>query len=244
MQRLSKLVAASGVTSRRKAVDLIRAGRVKVDGEIVSEPGRLVDPQTARIEVDGVAVTTETKYYFLLNKPRGPISAASDDRGRKTVLDLVPDVPARLYPAGRLDADTEGLLLLTNDGELTYRLTHPRYEIPKVYEAAVRGRPSREDLAQLARGMELEEGPTGAAEVEVLQAGKDTSVVQITVHAGRKRMVRRMFAAIGHPVVSLRRTRLGPLALGDLEPGESRPLTEGEIAALRAVVETNAGQNE
>ncbi|MBN1458477.1 MAG: rRNA pseudouridine synthase [Armatimonadetes bacterium] len=244
MQRLSKVVAASGVTSRRKAADVIRAGRVQVDGETVREPGRLVDPQTARVEVDGVEVRSEAKYYFLVHKPRGPISAAADDRGRKTVLDLLPDVPARLYPAGRLDADTEGLLLVTNDGELTYRLTHPRYEVAKVYEAAVRGRPSREDLAQLERGMELEEGPTGPAEVEVLQAGRDASVIQITVHAGRKRMVRRMFAAIGHPVVALRRTRLGPLALGELKPGESRPLTEAELAALQEAVGERADQNE
>jgi len=244
MQRLSKLVAASGVTSRRKAADLIRAGRVTVDGETVSEPGRLIDPNTARVQVDGVEVTTEAKYYFLLNKPRGPISAAADERGRRTVLDLLPDVPARLYPAGRLDAETEGLLLLTNDGELTYRLTHPRYEIPKVYEASVRGRPSREDLARLERGMELEEGPTGPVEVEVLQAGKDASLVQTTVHAGRKRMVRRMFAAIGHPVVALRRTRLGPLALGELKPGESRPLTQAELAALQEAVGEHTDQNE
>jgi pseudouridine synthase len=244
MQRLSKVIAAAGVTSRRKASDLIRAGRVTVDGEVVSEPGALVDPAAARVEIDGRRVTAEPKHYYLLNKPRGPISAAADDHGRKTVLDLLPDTHARLYPAGRLDADTEGLLLITNDGDLTYRLTHPRYGIPKVYEGAVQGIPSREDLSRLEKGMELEEGPTGPAEVAVLQAGKDRSLLQITVHAGRKRMVRRMFDAIGHPVVALRRTRLGPLSLGDLRPGEWRPLTDDEIAALRAAVGQDADQNE
>jgi len=236
MLRLSKLIADAGVASRRKAADLIRAGRVRVDGAPVTEPGTPVDPDSQRVEVDGEPVHLQPKRYFLLNKPRGPISAAMDERGRKTVLDLLPDMDARLYPAGRLDADTEGLLLITNDGDLTYRLTHPRFGIEKVYEAEVKGRPSRADLETLEAGIMLEEGPTGPSKTRLLRAGRDSSRVEIIVHAGRKRMVRRMFEAVGHPVTALRRTRVGPLTLDDLEPGRFRPLTEAEITALKGGV--------
>ncbi len=239
MPRLSKLIADAGVASRRKAADLIRAGRVRVDGEVVTHPAAEIDPAAARVEVDGRAVKLQPKRYFLLNKPRGPISAAADERGRQTVLDLLPDMEARLYPAGRLDADTEGLLLITNDGDLTYRLTHPRFGVEKVYEAEVKGRPSRADLERLQRGIDLEEGPTGPARARLLREGRDGSRVEIGVHAGRKRMVRRMFEAVGHPVIALRRTRIGPLALGDLEPGRWRPLTEAELAALKSAVGTS-----
>jgi len=237
MPRLSKLIADAGIASRRKAADLIRAGRVRVDGEVVAEPGRPVDPETQRVEVDGRPIALQPKRYLLLNKPRGPISAAADARGRRTVLDLLPDMTERLYPAGRLDADTEGLLLITNDGDLTYRLTHPRFGIEKVYEAEVKGRPSQADLAALEKGIMLEEGPTGPAHTTLLRAGKNSSRVEIAVHAGRKRMVRRMFEAVGHPVTALRRTRIGPLTLGDLQPGQWRPLTPAEITALKTAVD-------
>jgi pseudouridine synthase len=236
MERLSKLIAAAGVASRRKAADLIRAGRVRVDGLVVAEPGAEVDPEGSRVEVDGRLLRVEPKRYVILNKPRGPLSAVTDRRGRPTVLDLLDGVEERLYPAGRLDADTEGLLLITNDGDLTYRLTHPRYGVEKVYEAEVKGHPSRAALKRIGQGMILKEGPTGPAHTSVLRAGKDTSLVQITVHAGRKRMVRRMFDAIGHPVVALRRTRIGPLSLGDLSPGRWRPLAREEVETLKAAV--------
>jgi 23S rRNA pseudouridine2605 synthase/16S rRNA pseudouridine516 synthase len=236
MPRLAKLIADAGIASRRKAADLVRSGRVRVDGEVVAEPGHAVDPQTQRVEVDGRTVRVQPKHYILLNKPRGPISAAADARGRRTVIDLLPDMDARLYPAGRLDADTEGLILITNDGALTYRLTHPRFGIEKVYEAEVNGRPSRSDLATLEKGILLEEGPTGPARTKLLRSGKHSSRVEIAVHAGRKRMVRRMFESVGHPVTALRRTRIGPLTLGDLEPGDWRPLTPAEIDALRSAV--------
>ncbi len=188
------------------------------------------------MEVDGAPVSPQSSQYIVLNKPRGPISAVADYRGRATVLDLLPKGEGRLYPAGRLDADTEGLLLITNDGDLTYRLTHPRFGVAKVYEAEVAGRLSRHDVERLRQGMMLKEGHTGAAEVQVLREGPAESLVEITVHAGRKRMVRRMFDAIGHRVLRLRRTRIGPLALGDLKPGQWRPLTEDEVRQLKAAV--------
>lgn len=234
MERLSKLIAAAGVTSRRRAAELIRSGRVRVDGRVVLEPGAQVDPEQSRVEVDGTQLRREPRRYAILNKPRGPLSSVRDDRGRTTVLDLLPGMKERLYPAGRLDADTEGLLLLTNDGDLTHRLTHPRHGIEKVYEAEVKGRPSRAALGRLSRGMMLEEGPTGPARTRLLRGGEETSLLELTVHAGRKRMVRRMLAAVGHPVVALRRTRVGPLVLGDLKPGEWRHLTREEVRALKA----------
>ncbi len=239
MQRLSKLIAAAGVVSRRKAAALVRSGRVRVDGEIVREPAAEVDPDSSRVEVDGRLIQIQPRRYIILNKPRGPLSTTTDQRGRSTVLDLVPDTAERLYPAGRLDADTEGLLLITNDGDLTYRLTHPRYGVEKVYQAEVKGRPSRATLKKLEDGMMLEEGPTGPARTRLLRPGRDESLVEITVHAGRKRMVRRMLAAVGHAVIALRRTRLGALTLGDLRPGQWRQLTQQELAALRAAISAN-----
>jgi pseudouridine synthase len=230
---LSKLVASAGVCSRRKAAELIRAGRVKVDGQVALHPGAEVDERSARVEVDGRPISAQLKRYIVVNKPRGPITTVADHRGRRTVLDLLPKGGERLYPAGRLDADTEGLLLITNDGELTYRLTHPRYGVEKVYQAEVRGRLSSPDVARLEAGMMLTEGHTGRAKVRILKEGAGTSLVEITVHAGRKRMVRRMFQALGHPVTTLRRTRIGPLGLGALRPGEWRALTDAEVARLK-----------
>jgi pseudouridine synthase len=213
-----------------------------VDGEVVTAPGAQVEEGRARIEVDGRRVEIEPLVHILLNKPLGPISTARDVRGRKTVVDLVKGVKGRLYPAGRLDADTEGVLLLTNDGGLTHRLTHPRYGVEKVYRAEVAGMPSAQALRRLAAGMLLEEGPTGPARVRVLRAGKERSVVEIGIFAGRKRQVRRMLKAVGHPVLALRRIRMGPLEVGDLKPGEWRLLGEGEVAALWDYVEKAAGR--
>lgn len=240
MQRLSKLVAAAGFASRRKAADLVRAGRVRVDGRVVTTPAAEVDPSTSRVEVDGRPVHVQPKRYVLLNKPRGPLSTVVDRRGRQTVLDLLGETDERLYPAGRLDADTEGLLLITNDGDLTYRLTHPRYQVDKVYQAEVEGRPTRAVLRRLEQGMVLEEGPTGPARVRILRPGARTSLVELIVHSGRKRMVRRMLKAIGHPVRMLRRTRIGPLTLGDLRPGEWRPLSEDELSQLWTAIDEAA----
>jgi pseudouridine synthase len=191
-----------------------------------------VDTAQARVEVDGRRVEIEPKQYILLNKPRGPLSTVMDGRGRQTVLDLLGERGERIFPVGRLDADTEGLLLITNDGGLTYRLTHPRYQVEKVYEAEVKGQPSRAVLRQVEQGARLPEGSTGPVQVRVLRAARDRSILELTVHTGRKRMIRRMLKAVGHPVVALRRTRLGPLTLGGLRPGRWRHLTEDEVAAL------------
>jgi len=235
MQRLSKLIAAAGVASRRKAADLIRAGRVEVNGQPVDHPGTLVDETQARVTVDGQPVRLQPLVHILLNKPRGPLSAVTDQRGRQTVVDLLGEMEARLYPAGRLDGDTEGLLLITNDGELTYRLTHPSHEVEKVYEAEVVGTPSAEALRRLRQGVALEDGVTAPAAVSVLREGRERSLVELTIHEGRKRQVKRMLKAVGHPVVALRRTRVGPLLLGDLAPGAWRYLTPEELAALERV---------
>ena len=244
MQRLSKLIAAAGVASRRKAADLIRVGRVRVDGRPVTNPALEVDPSTSKVEVDGRRVEIEPKVYFLLNKPVGPLSTASDSRGRQTVLDLLGDRAERLYPAGRLDADTEGLLLITNDGALTYRLTHPRYQVEKVYEAEVRAHPGPEAIRRLREGVLLEDGPTGPARVRLLRKKQHTSLLELTIHSGRKRQVRRMLKAVGHPVVALRRTRVGTLTLGDLQPGQWRELTDEEVTLLRAEAEKKAARRE
>jgi 23S rRNA pseudouridine2605 synthase len=237
MERLSKVIAAAGVAARRKAAELVRAGRVRVDGKVVTQPGLPVDADKSRVEVDGRRVRPQPKRYLMLNKPCGPLSTAADQRGRPTVLDLLGDREERLYPAGRLDADTEGLLLITNDGDLTYRLTHPRHEVEKVYEAEVEGRPSEAALRKLEQGIRLDDGFTGTSRARLLRAGDESTLLELTVHAGRKRMVRRMLAAVGHPVVGLRRTRVGPLTLGKLRPGRHRALTEEEVAALKAYAE-------
>jgi pseudouridine synthase len=212
---------------------LIRAGRVRVDGQLVTNPALRVAAQLARIEVDGQPLQFQRRVHIVLNKPLGTLSAAVDPRGRRTVLELLGEMEQRLYPAGRLDADTQGLLVITNDGELTLRLTHPRYGVEKVYEAEVKGRPSPRELQQLERGLMLEDGPTGPAKVRLLRAGDRQSRVELIIHSGRKRQVRRMLKAVGHPVVSLVRTRLGPLTLEGLRPGEWRRLTSREIAQLR-----------
>jgi len=216
---------------------LIRAGRVRVNGEVVTTPGAPVDEAADRVALDGRWLRIQPRRYIILNKPRGPISAARDRRGRQTVLDLLGDSQARLYPAGRLDADTQGLLIITNDGDLTLRLTHPRFGVEKVYQAEVAGRPSTDALDRLRSGIMLEDGPSGPAGVRVLRAGNTSSSVELTIHSGRKRQVRRMLAAVGHPVTSLTRTRVGPLALGDLKPGEWRHLTQREVSQLRAAAE-------
>jgi len=231
------------VASRRKAGDLVRAGRVRVDGEVVTEPATLLDPARSRVEVDGRAVAVEPKVYVLLNKPRGPISAAVDRRGRSTVLDLIGDLRGRVYPAGRLDADTEGLLLITNDGDLTYRLTHPRFEVEKVYVAEVEGRPSRRALDRLAGGVMLADGPAPPARVRMLRAAGRGAALEVTVHSGRKRMVRRMLEAVGHAVISLKRIRVGPLGLGGLRPGDWRELTAAEVASLKEYAERRAARS-
>ena len=226
-ERLQKVLAAAGIGSRRHCEELIADGRVEVNGQ-TAVLGRRVDPATDRVAVDGVAVATAPGLvYYLLNKPAGVVSTASDPQGRPTVVDLVPAEPL-VYPVGPLDATTEGLLILTNDGDLTYRLTHPSFGVDKEYLAAVEGAPRPAAVRALRQGVDLEDGRTAPARVSLV--GPD--VLRITIHEGRNRQVRRMADAVGHPVRRLVRTRFGPLRAGGLRPGEWRPLTQEEVRAL------------
>jgi 23S rRNA pseudouridine2605 synthase len=225
--RLAKYLAHAGVASRRASEELIRQGRVTVDGAPVTSPATDVSG-TERIEVDGEPVNKEDRVVYMLNKPKGVVSTASDTHSRPTVVSLISS-SKRLYPVGRLDADTTGLILLTNDGELANRLTHPRYEVPKTYVATVEGGEVKEGLLrQLREGIELEDGRTAPAKVRQRKPG----TVELTIHEGRKRQVRRMLEEVGHPVRELRREALGPLRLGDLPEGEHRRLTPAEVERL------------
>jgi 23S rRNA pseudouridine2605 synthase len=232
-ERLQKVLARVGIGSRRVCEDLIGEGRVRVDGEM-AVLGRRVDPETALIEVDGAPVGVRPDLvHYILNKPAGVVTTADDPQGRPTVVGLVPDEP-RVFPVGRLDVDTEGLLLLTNDGELAHRLTHPSYGVEKEYVAEVEGLPTRAVLRRLREGVELDDGPTAPARATLV----DPSVVRLTIHEGRNRQVRRMCEAVGHSVVRLVRTRIGPLADRSLAPGAWRELTGDEVRSLqRAVAE-------
>ena len=232
-ERLQKVLARVGIGSRRVCEDLIAEGRVLVDGEM-AVLGRRVDPETALIEVDGAPVGVRPDLvHYVLNKPAGVVTTADDPQGRPTVVGLVPDEP-RVFPVGRLDVDTEGLLLLTNDGERAHRLTHPSYGVEKEYVAEVEGLPTRAVLRRLREGVELDDGPTAPARATLV----DPSVVRLTIHEGRNRQVRRMCEAVGHSVVRLVRTRIGPLADRSLAPGAWRELTGDEVRSLqRAVAE-------
>lgn len=232
--RLQKYLALAGIASRRSSEQLILAGRVQVNGKTVTQLGTKVVPGKDHVFLDGNAVLLgEEKRYILLYKPTGYLSSVSDDRGRKTVLDLLQGVDERVYPVGRLDYDTEGLLLLTNDGALTNFLIHPRHEVKKTYLATVQGIPTTEELRQLAKGVLLEDGMTSPANVRLLNAKRNRSLLEITIHEGRNRQVRRMCAAIGHPVLALKRVCLGSLTLGNLLPGQWRFLSMKEVAALQ-----------
>ncbi|MGE5509519.1 MAG: pseudouridine synthase [Chitinophagales bacterium] len=231
--RLQKALAQAGVASRRAAEELILSGRVSVNGRIVRELGVKVDPGRDELALDGRPLAQPPRNeYLLLNKPAGVITTARDPQGRPTVLDLVDCPGVRLFPVGRLDADTEGLLLLTNDGELANLLLHPRYHVAKTYEAVVAGRVTGADLTRLERGVVLEDGPTAPARARCLASDGQTSTVELVIREGRKRQVKRMLAAVGHPVLHLRRTAFGPLRLGALAPGQWRRLSEQEVASL------------
>jgi 23S rRNA pseudouridine2605 synthase len=234
MERLQKVIAQAGIASRRKAEQLIIEGKVKVNGKVVTELGTKVS-DSDKIEVEGIPVEREERVYFLLYKPRGVISSVRDDKGRKTVIDFFPHVEQRIYPIGRLDYDTSGLLLLTNDGEFANLLMHPRYKIEKTYIAKLKGIPPRPALKQLEKGVELEDGMTAPAKVKLLSSDrkKNTAIVEITIHEGRNRQVRRMFEKIGYPVLKLRRERFAFLTLQGLNAGESRELSPHEVKRLR-----------
>jgi len=227
--RLNAYLARAGVASRRGADELIKAGRVTVNGEL-GQLNTFVEG-AARVEVDGHGVAPQTLAYVLLHKPAGVVTTARDPQGRPTVVDLV-DHASRVVPVGRLDADTTGALLLTNDGELAHRLAHPRYGVKNTYEADVEGEPSDEAIRALAEGIDLDDGPTAPA-----KAGRlGPSRVELVLHEGRKHQVKRMLAAVGHPVVRLHRSRYAGLAVEDLGPGESRELTGPEVDSLRRLV--------
>ena len=235
-ERLQKVLAAVGYGSRRACEELIEQGRVTVDGE-VAVLGRRVDTGTARVAVDGVPVSVRPGLvHYLLNKPRGVVVTASDPQGRPTVLDLVPRQP-RVFSVGRLDADTEGLLLLTNDGDLAHRLAHPSFGVEKEYLAEVQGTPTPGQLRMLRTGVELEDGRTAPAKAAFVPP----NAIRLTIHEGRNRQVRRMCLAVGHPVTRLVRVRIGPLADRGLAPGEWRPLTFDEVQALQASVTASRG---
>ncbi len=230
--RLHKLLARMGVASLRASERLIREGRVTVNGEVVRTPGASALP-TDVIAVDGRIVTPQAhREYVMLNKPKGVLSTARDERGRRTVLDLV-ESGQRLYPVGRLDRDSEGMMLLTNDGELAHRLTHPRYGVHKRYTVEVRGDLSEERLRELRQGVRLEDGPSRPLEVRVLERSEQSATLSVTMGEGRKRQVRRTLEALGLEVTRLVRVALGPLELGDLPPGAHRPLSEDEVGRLR-----------
>lgn len=238
-QRLQKVMAQAGVASRRHSEDLIQAGRVTVNGRVVTELGTKVTPGRDLVEVDGRALgRPERLVYILLNKPKGYVTTLYDPQGRPMVTDLLgADVGQRVYPVGRLDFETEGLLLLTNDGELANALMHPARQVKKTYVARVRGVPNPTKLQELERGIQLDDGPTAPAEAKLLDVlGPNGAVVSLRIHEGRNRQVRRMFAAIGHEVISLRRTTLGPLNLHRVALGEWRELTTREVTDLRQSV--------
>ena len=232
-ERLQKIISQAGLASRRAAEKIILDGRVQVDGQVIQELGLKFDPLQHKIIVDGRPLQApEHHVYFLLNKPKGYLSTAKDDRGRRTVLDLIPESEARIYPVGRLDNNTEGLLLLTNDGALMNGLLHPKYEVQKTYVARITGQPSEAVLDKLRQGIQLEDGWTAPAVVQLLQQGDGESQVSITIHEGRNRQVRRMFAAIHCDVKALKRIAFAGLNLSGVKRGQHRPLTAKEVTAL------------
>lgn len=236
MERLQKVIARAGIASRRKSEELIKEGRVKVNGKVVKELGLKVS-SSDRVEVNEIQIEKEEPVYFLLYKPRGVISSVNDEKGRKVVTDFFPHLKERIYPVGRLDYDTSGLLVLTNDGEFANLLMHPKNEIDKAYVAKVKGIPSKENLRKLEKGIRLEDGKTAPARVKLLSADnkKQSAIVEITIHEGRNRQVRRMFEAIGHDVLKLKRERYGFLTLTGLKTGDARELSPHEVKQLRAL---------
>jgi 23S rRNA pseudouridine2605 synthase len=246
-ERLARFLAHAGIASRRHAEELIAAGRVQVNGVIVTTQGTRINPDTDTVLVDGNPVRSTSKYvYILLHKPIGYVSTANDPQGRPIVLDLLPAElrTLRVYPVGRLDIDTSGLLLLTNDGDFSLHLTHPRYSMQKHYQALVRGCPSESALAELRSSVTITEDEgrrhkTAPAQVSLLRKAGTNCWLSLTIHEGRKRQVRRMLAAIGHPVLELSRVGVGPLALGDLPVGKWRYLNDKEVKALQSYPQTS-----
>jgi len=235
--RLQKVLAQAGIASRRASEELIAEGRVEVNGEPVTEQGRRVDPEHDEIRVDGSRIPTARRHvYTVLNKPRGVVSTMDDPEGRATLTDYIDRRNVRLFHVGRLDTDSEGLIILTNDGEFAHRLAHPSYEVPKTYVAEVLGQIDAHTLTRIQRGITLEDGPVRPDRVKLVQTLPDASLLQLTLHEGRNRVVRRMMEAFGHPVNRLTRTAIGPVRLGRLAPGEMRDLTRDELGDLLDLV--------
>jgi 23S rRNA pseudouridine2605 synthase len=231
--RLQKLLQQSGVASRRKCEELMLAGEVVVDGEVVTRLGTKVDPRTAVIRVSGKRLPPISDHvYLVLNKPRGVVSTMSDPEGRRNLSDVVADRPERLFHVGRLDTDTSGLLLLTNDGNFAQRIAHPSYEVDKTYVAEVDGEVSKDLVQTLLDGVTLDDGPVTVSRAKIIAKAKDKSIVELVIHEGRNRIVRRLLDQVGHPVRKLTRTQLGPVRLGSLPPGELRDLTLDELGEL------------
>ncbi|WIV10964.1 pseudouridine synthase [Proteiniborus sp. MB09-C3] len=234
--RLQKFMAQCGIASRRKSEEIIADKRVKVNGIIITELGHKIDPLHDIITVDNKRIKhREKKVYIIMNKPKGYVTTVSDEYNRKTVLDLIKNIKERVYPVGRLDYDTSGLLLLTNDGELAYRLIHPKYEVVKTYIATVKGKPIEEELERFRNGLEIDGHITSEAEIEVLSSINDKSVVKIQIHEGKNRQIRKMCDKIGHPVTSLKRIAIGDLELGTLKKGCWRFLNDKEIEYLKKI---------
>jgi 23S rRNA pseudouridine2605 synthase len=237
--RLQKVLAQAGLTSRRQAEEWIRAGRVSVDGRTVTEFGLKINPGVQRIEVDGQLIPLyESPVYYLFYKPKGVLSTLKDPQGRPTLQDFLSQsrIRERVFPVGRLDWDAEGLMLLTNDGELAQALQHPKFQVPKTYRIKVKGIPSDEALRRLKTGIRLPSGKKHSADWEKIKVGEDRAWLLITIREGEKHQVKDMLAAIGHPVLTIKRIAMGPLSLGRMAPGELRPLTPKEVQELKAYV--------
>lgn len=231
--RINKYIAQAGIASRRKADELIRNGNVKVNGAVLKEPGYDVLPDD-KVEINGrIAQPAQKHVYFLVNKPVGMVTTVSDDRDRPTVMDIVTDTDARLFPVGRLDYNTSGALIMTNDGDLAYRVSHPRHELGKTYLALVKGVLSREKLANLRKGVDIGGFVTSPAKVNVVKGNAGSTLVEITIHEGKNRQVRKMFAAVGNPVQTLERIAIGPIRIGHLKEGHYRKLTREEVEYLK-----------
>ena len=235
-ERLQKVLARAGVASRRESEKLILTGHIMVNGKVVRELGTKVDPEVDEIRVDTELLKTPGRpLTYLVNKPRGYLSTTKDEHGRKTVLDLLPPTSRRMYPAGRLDEDSEGLIIITDDGSLTNLITHPRFGIPKTYDLRIRGRLEGAEVKRVESGVWLAEGRTGPARIRIRKRGRHVSHVEVTLTEGRNRELRRIFARIGHPVLSLRRIRVGPLSIRGLRIGQYRRLKAKEFYDLKGM---------
>ena len=246
--RLQKIIADAGIASRREAENIIREGRVTLNGKPVTEMGVKADPEKDHVKVDGKLIRTAVKelIYLMMHKPKQVMCTVDDPEGRETILDLIrPKLKERIWPVGRLDYHSEGLLILTNDGALTLRLTHPRYKVPKMYEVKVKGVPSPEKIERLKKGVYLEDGKTQPCAIQFVRTTENNSRYTVELREGRKQQIRRMFMSVNHPVMKLKRVSYGPLTIGNLQPGETRLLTEKEVMELKqaaGLAKVNSGK--